>query len=209
MKLLLAGATGLVGSHVLAQALASPRVESVVAPVRGTLPAHAKLLAPKVDYQALPEDAAWWRAEAVACTLGTTLRKAGSQAAFRRVDHDYPLAVAHLAHRHGARAFVLNSALGADSGSRFFYNRVKGDLEVALQAIGFESLTFVRPGLIGGERNESRPTERASLAVLGVVGPLLPRRYRINPAERIAAAVLDAVLERRPGIHVVEAEQLV
>src|SRR5688572_14362753 len=149
MKLLLAGSTGLVGRHVLEQALAHPSIDAVVAPVRraGAI-THPKLVAPVVDFDALPEEADWWRVDAVACTLGTTMRTAGSEAAFRRVDHDYPLAFARLARRHGATAFVLNSALGADRASRIFYNRVKGEIEHDLAGVGFESLTIVRPGLI-------------------------------------------------------------
>lgn len=209
MKLLLAGATGLVGSHVLAQALADPRIDAVFAPTRRALPAHPKLLAPTVDFEALPEDASWWPADAAISALGTTIRKAGSQEAFRRVDHDYQLAVARLASRHGTPAFVLNSALGADPASRIFYNRVKGELERDLASFDFASLTFVRPGLIGGERSESRPAERAALVTLRILGPLLPRAWRINPAERIAAAMIEAAIAAKPGRHVVSSAELV
>src|SRR5688572_4654854 len=128
MKLLLVGATGLVGSHVLRQALTESRIDLVVAPARRPLPEHAKLHAPLVDFEHLPEDASWWQADAVVCTLGTTIKTAGSRETFRRVDHDYPLAVARLARRHGTPTYVLNSALGADAASRIFYNRVKGQL---------------------------------------------------------------------------------
>ncbi|MBB3343442.1 uncharacterized protein YbjT (DUF2867 family) [Luteimonas sp. RC10] len=208
MRVLLVGATGLVGRHVLAQALADPRVAAVIAPVRRHLPAHPKLQSPQVDFDRLPGDAPWWRVDAVICTLGTTIRKAGSQAVFYRVDHDYPLGVARQAQAHGARAFALNSALGADPASRVFYNRVKGELERDLSALGFESLTFVRPGLIGGTRDEFRLGERVAGVVLGALGPLLPPRWRINPALRIAAALLDAAIHARPGVHVVGSERL-
>ncbi|EHK65599.1 hypothetical protein [Achromobacter arsenitoxydans] len=208
MKLLLAGATGLVGRHVLDLALADSRVESVTAPVRRTLPPHPKLLAPTVDFDRLPNDAPWWRADAVICALGTTMRAAGGQAAFRRVDYDYPLAVADLALRAGTPAYVLNSAIGADSASRFFYHRVKGDLEQALARRGFGSLTFVRPGLIGGQRDEFRAGERAMLAVLRLAGPVLPQRWRINPAPAIARVMLEAAIAARPGVHIIEADQL-
>jgi uncharacterized protein YbjT (DUF2867 family) len=209
MKLLLAGATGLVGGHVLAQALADPRIDAVIAPVRRALPAHAKLLAPTVDFEALPEDAPWWAADAAICALGTTIGKAGSQEAFRRVDHDYQFAVAKLASRHGTPSFILNSALGADPASRIFYNRVKGELERDLAGLDFASLTFVRPGLIGGERSESRPAERAALVLLGVLGPGLPRAWRINPARRIAAAMIETAIAAKPGTHVVSSAELV
>lgn len=206
--LLLVGASGWVGRHVLQQALADPRVESIVAPTRRALPTHAKLSSPWVDYEHLDEDARWWRADAVICTLGTTLRTAGSEAAFRRVDHDHPLAVARCAHAHGTPAYVLNSAIGADAGSRFFYNRVKGDLENALRHVGFDSLTLVRPGVIGGHREEFRPGERLIVAVLGAAGPLLPRRWRLNPASRIAEELLEAALMPQPGVRIIAADQM-
>lgn len=206
---LLVGATGLVGGHALDRLLADPRVARVVAPVRRPLPRRdARLHAPVVDFDALPDDAALWRVDAVICTLGTTMRVAGSREAFRRVDHDYPLATAALARRHGAQAFALTSAMGADAQSRFFYNRVKGELEAALQAQGWPSLTLVRPGLIGGDRAEARPAERAAAIVLGALGPVLPKRWRISPAARIADALVDHVLAAAPGCSIVEAGAL-
>lgn len=208
MKLLLVGATGLVGGHVLRQALADERVELVVAPSRRALPEQPKLLSPLVDYDHLPEHEAWWQADAVICTLGTTIKTAGSREAFRRVDHDYPLAVAQLARRHGTPTYALNSALGADASSSIFYNRVKGELERALAGLGFSSLTHVRPGLIGGERKEFRTGERLMEVALRALGPLVPPRYRINPAEVIARALLAAAIAAEPGVHVVASEAL-
>jgi len=205
---LLAGATGLVGGHVLDRLLADARVARVVAPVRRPLSRReARLHAPVVDFDALPDDAGLWAVDAVICTLGTTLRVAGSREAFRRVDHDYPLAVAALARRH-ARAFALTSAMGANAQSRFFYNRVKGELEAALQAQGWPSLTLVRPGLIGGDRAEARPAERAAARVLGALGPALPKRWRISPATRIADALVEHALAAKPGCRVVDAAAL-
>jgi uncharacterized protein YbjT (DUF2867 family) len=208
VKILLLGATGLVGRHTLAQALADPRVAHVIAPVRSALAPHPKLSAPLVDFENLDPGAAGWPADAVICALGTTMRVAGTQAAFRRVDHDYPLAFARLARSHGTPTYVLNSAAGADAGSRFFYNRVKGELERDLAQEGFSSLTFVRPGLIGGKRTEVRFAERLFGAALTLAAPLLPRRWRINPAANIARALLAAALDPQPGQHIVPADQL-
>jgi uncharacterized protein YbjT (DUF2867 family) len=205
---MLVGATGLVGSHVLQQALASKQVQQVVAPTRSALPAHVKLFNPVVDFDRLPEDADWWAVDAVVCTLGTTIKKAGSQAAFARVDHDHPLRVGELALRHGARAYALNSALGADPSSRVFYSRTKGALERDLQTLGYASLTFVRPGLIGGERHESRPAEQLGVTVSQWLRPLLPARYRVVPAERIAHNLLQAALAAQPGVRVLMPEQI-
>ena len=208
MKLILIGATGLVGREVLRLALADARVTAIVAPVRKPMPAHPKLDAPLVDFDRLPADAPWWQADAVICTLGTTMKLAGTQQAFRRVDHDYPLAVARLARAACTRTYALNSAAGANAASRIFYNRVKGELERDLEQLGFASLTHVRPGLIGGERDVARAGEGAALRLLRVLRPVLPRRWRINPAPRIASALLEAALAGAPGVHVVHSEQL-
>ena len=208
MKLLLVGATGLVGREVLRLALADTRVSTVVAPVRKALPPHAKLHAPLVDFDQFPPDAPWWQADAVICTLGTTMKVAGTRQAFLRVDHDYPLAVARLALAAGTRKYALNSAAGANAASRIFYNRVKGELERDLEQLGFASLTHVRPGLIGGEREEARAGEGAALRILRVLGPVLPPRWRINPAPRIASALLEAAIRAAPGVHVVAPAQL-
>lgn len=207
-RLLLVGATGLVGQSVLQQALGDARVTQVVAPTRRALPAHPKLLNPVVDFAALSEDAPWWAVDAVACALGTTIKVAGSRAAFYHVDHDLPLQVARLALRSGARAYALNSALGASADSRVFYSRTKGELERDLLALGYASLTFVRPGLIGGDRQQSRPAERLAIAVTKGLGPLLPRRYRVVPASQIAAHLLAAAVTAEPGAHVLESERL-
>ena len=200
MKLMIVGSTGLVGREALRIALAHPGIERVVAPVRKAAAEHPRLLAPVVDFDALPADAPWWAVDAVVCALGTTMRVAGSQEAFRRVDHQYPLAVARLARQHGAPTFVLNSAMGADAASRIFYSRVKGEVERDLATMGFASLTFVRPGLIGGER--------AAMVALRALHPLLPKRWRINPADRIAQAMIDAAVQARPGVHVVASDAL-
>lgn len=208
MRLLVVGATGLVGRHVLELALHDERVGSVVAPVRRGVPARPKLHAPVVDFDRLPSDADWWNADAVACTLGTTIKAAGSRTAFRKVDHDHVVDVARLARGAGAGAFVLVSAMGADAASWFFYNRVKGETERDLATLGFPSLTLVRPGLIGGERDEPRTAERLVSAALRLLAPVLPRSARINPAQRIARVMLEAAIAGAPGTRVVRSSEL-
>jgi uncharacterized protein YbjT (DUF2867 family) len=209
VKLLLVGSTGLVGRHVLDLALADPRVTSVVAPARRALPAHSKLQAPLVDFDNLPEDAPWWQADAVICTLGTTMQAAGSRQAFRRLDYEYPLAAARLARSRGTSTYVLNSAIGANVSSRFFYNRVKGELERDLVGLGFTSLTHVRPGVIGGHREEFRLGERALVLALALFGPGLPRRWRLNPAQRIARALIETAMAPQLGVQVITSDHLI
>ncbi len=206
--LMVVGATGLVGGAVLRQAQDDDRVTQIVAPTRRQLPRHPKLENPLVDFEHLPTDAPWWAVDGLVCTLGTTIRKVGSQEAFRQVDYDYPLAVAQLARQHGARAFALNSATGADPRSRFFYNRVKGEVEQAIRQVGYPSLTVVRPALIGGAREEFRPTEFMAMRILRLADPLLPRRYRIVPHESMASVLLEAAVIALCGEHFIESEAI-
>jgi uncharacterized protein YbjT (DUF2867 family) len=207
--LLIVGATGLVGRAVLRLALVDASIGRVVAPTRGALDVrHEKLVNPVVDFDALLADAPWWGVEAVICTLGTTIKKAGSQEAFRKVDHDYPLAVARLARAAGADAYALVSSLGANAKSRTFYLHTKGETERDLAGVGFASLTVVRPSLIGGERDERRWGEALGLKLFAALGPLLPRRYRIAPAERIAARLIASVISAQPGVRIVESEAI-
>lgn len=209
MKILHVGATGLVGRLVLVRLLESPQVERVVAPTRRSVEmADPRLHNPVVDFEALQEEAGWWAVDAVICTLGTTIADAGSRDAFRRVDHDYPLQVARLARRHGARTYALNSAMGANPRSSVFYSRVKGELEDALAALDYPSLVLVRPGLIDGERTRPRAGEGRALAVSRVLRPLLPPRWRPSLAVKIADALVGAALHPVPGRHVVDAAAL-
>ncbi len=209
MKLMLVGASGLVGQQVLRRALADPAVSRVIAPTRKPLAAAARLDNPIIDFEHLPADASWWQVGAVVCTLGTTMAQAGSEAAFRRVDHDYPLAVAKVAREAGARAFALNSALGAALDSRVFYNRVKGEVEAAITALGYPSLTLVRPSLLdGGPRPDSRPGERAALVVARMFRPLIPARYRAVATEAVARTLLAAALAQAPGVQIIESERI-
>jgi uncharacterized protein YbjT (DUF2867 family) len=209
MKLMLVGASGLVGQQVLRQALANPAVSRLIAPTRKPLAAAPRLDNPIIDFERLPADAPWWKVDAVICTLGTTMAQAGSEAAFRRVDHDYPLAAARLARAAGASAFVLNSALGAAADSRVFYNRVKGEVEAAIMALGYPSLTLVRPSLLdGGPRSDSRPGERLGLFFARMLRPLIPARYRAVATDAVARALLAAAVAQAPGVHVIESERI-
>jgi len=206
---LLLGATGLVGSHVLQQLLADARVGRITAPTRRALGIHdARLHNPVVDFDALPVDADWWAADALICCLGTTRKQAGSLAAFVRIDRDLVLATAALARAAGTPCLAFNSATGADPGSLLAYNRTKGQAEDGLRAQGWPSLTLLRPGLIGGERAQRRPAEHAAGVVLAALHPLLPRRWRINPASHIAAALVQAALAAAPGETVVDSAAL-
>jgi uncharacterized protein YbjT (DUF2867 family) len=210
MKVLILGATGLVGRNALAQALARPAVTQVIAPTRKPLATKDKLMnpvAPKLELL-LPEVASW-EPDAAICATGTTIKKAGSKEAFRSVDHDLPLSFARLAHQAGAQDFALVSAIGAFVDSSFFYARVKGELERDVREIGCRSLTILRPSIIEGERDEVRLAESLVLRLSHFLAPVLPKRFHVNPAPKIAQLLVDAVVTAEPGCHLRYADSLV
>jgi uncharacterized protein YbjT (DUF2867 family) len=206
--LLLVGATGLVGQSVVRQALADSRVDKLIAVTRKPLPPQPRLENPTVDFDALPADAPWWKVDGGICTLGTTMRQAGSHQAFRKVDVDYPLAVAGLLRKHGAHSFAFNSSIGANPKARAFYMRVKGEVEQRLIALGFPSLTLLRPSGILGPRKPHRKWEARTIRVFHSLRPILPRHYRVVPADKIAKALIEAALTAPVGVQVVESERL-
>ena len=210
MKLLtaiLAGATGLVGGECLRRLLASPRYERVIVVTRRKLtdvPAERKLRQVVTEFENLGEVRDRLRGDHVYCALGTTIRKAGSQERFRAVDYEYPLRLAQLTRKNGARHFSIVSALGASRSSPFFYSRVKGETEEGLQQLGWPSLAIVRPSVIAGDRAEARPLERLSEHLLRFA----PATWRPVPAGDIAAAMVVLALRERPGVTVLESREI-
>ena len=207
--LLILGATGHVGQQILQLALQHPEISRVVAPTRRPLAQHDKLDNPIVDFEQLPEDASWWKADLALCALGTTLRQAKSRAGFYRVDHDYVLNSANLTHQAGTPVFGLVSSLDASPSSRVLYLKTKGEIELDITTIGFSSLTIARPSLlIGGSRSSGRPLEAFSLFLGKYLSSLLPQRYRAVSTLQVAEVLLKAGLDASPELHIIESEQL-
>jgi uncharacterized protein YbjT (DUF2867 family) len=204
---LLAGATGLVGRECLRLLAADAEVAEVRVLARRALPEADRtprvrqLLADFGDLGAHPE---WFKVDWVFCALGTTMKAAGSREAFRRVDHDYPLAIARAALAQGASHFLLVSAMGANPHSPIFYNRVKGELEEALRAIGFASLTIARPSLLLGNRQERRAGEEIAKRV----GWLFPFGSRPVHASQVALALVRAAHDGVRGARLLENREL-
>lgn len=212
-RALLYGATGLVGRELLLLLLNSPEVDAVIAPVRRPLSlAHQKLAAPLVEFDDPAALAALPPADDVFCCLGTTIRKAGSQAAFRTVDHDYPLAAARAARAAGAKQFLVVTAVGADAKSGVFYSRVKGELEQALAGLAFPGgVKVFHPSLLMGDRAERRPAEAIAMGLMSAtaglfVGPL--KKYRAIEGAGVARGLLRAALHEPEGNAVYEGESL-
>lgn len=208
---LLVGTTGLVGGRLLSRLLAHPNYARVMTWVRRpvSLQIH-KFSQVVVDFDRLDDYAAQFDAQDVYVALGTTIKKAGSREAFRRVDFDYPLAVARIAKERGAQRFLLVSALGADPGSGVFYSRVKGEIEQAVAGVGIAQTWLFRPALLTGPREEDRPGERFANALGKVIAPLLIgglRKYRPIAADAVAAAMVYAAThDIAPGV--VESDQI-
>jgi uncharacterized protein YbjT (DUF2867 family) len=201
--ILLAGASGLTGEHLLDRLLSEPTVTRVLAPSRRALAEPPHLDNPQGELLDLlpqlrgPIDTAF-------CCLGSTLKQAGSQEAFRAVDHDLVLAFARRARELGARHLLVISALGADPGSAVFYNRVKGEMEQALRTMDWPQLTLVRPSLLLGARQEFRLGERLAAPLVR----WLPGKYRGIKATVLARALWRLALEENDGIRVIESGQL-
>ena len=200
-KALVVGATGLVGGEIVDGLVADDGVGEVRTLVRRQLDRWAptgKLCELIADFDALDAHPHWFRVDEVYCALGTTIRKAGSQEAFRRVDLDYPFAVARLAHAQGARHFLLVSAAGADAGSRIFYSRVKGELEDAVRAVGYASVTIARPSVLLGAREELRVGE----LVMKRLAHIFPAAWKPVQARQVASALLRAARAGKPGVEI-------
>ena len=203
---IIAGASGLIGSQLLPLLLASNRYAKVIAVGRKPLPqVHPKLEQRVLDFDQLEQHSMRLIADDVYCCLGTTMRQAGSRAAFYRVDYLYVVTLAALTARNFASQLLVVSAMGADAGSRIYYNRVKGEMEAAVRQTPFRAIHFFRPSLLLGERNEKRPAERIGAILLRALNPLLLgplRKYRPVPAAAVAQAMLRAAQDDGGGIKV-------
>jgi len=187
MRSAIAGATGLVGGHIVEFAGADT-LALVRRPVPG-LPCAQHV----VDFERLEDGHLDHTLDRVYCALGTTIRKAGSPEAFRRVDYDYVLALGRWARAQGATEFRVVSSIGADAGSSNLYLRVKGEMERDLAQLGFRSLVIFQPGLLLGARTESRPLELAAQKLAPLFGALLVgplKKYRPVEARDVARAMV-------------------
>ncbi len=204
------GATGLVGRAVLAALLADKRYTQVHSVGRRKLSpadassAHPKLQQHVVDFKDLSTLAALPAVDEVFVALGTTIKVAGSQEAFRAVDYEAVVAVARASHAKGATKLGVVSAMGADSRSALFYSRVKGDMEAALEGLGFERLVIARPSMLAGDRaaldQPIRSGEGMALVVSRMFRPLIPANYRSVAAGDVAAGLVRGVQSAKPGV---------
>lgn len=204
---LLLGATGLVGRSLLPRLLASERYQRVrVLSRRPTDHDHGKLELRLTDFDDLGELADFLAVDDVYCALGTTMKRAGSRAAFERVDYHLVVDLARAARAAGASRIAVVSAAGTSERSPSFYSRVKARTEAAVAALDYEAVHLLRPSLLLGPRQESRPAERLGQLLAPVLGALLlgPLRiYRPDRVEDVAEAMLQLVCDDRArGVQV-------
>jgi uncharacterized protein YbjT (DUF2867 family) len=206
---LLAGATGLVGRTLLDMLLAGKEYRSVDVLLRGAMPdmkVNAKVKVHQVDFARLPE--AFPTVDDVFITLGTTIKIAGSEAAFRQVDFDFVLNTARAAKAAGAIRLAVVSAMGADAKSRIFYSRVKGEMQAAIAQLGYESVVIAQPSLLLGDRAAlGQPARGGEVWAARLLGPLVwmvPKSVRPIPARAVASALRAAMLDAKPGVRVLK-----
>lgn len=210
---LVLGASGLVGSHCLQLLLDNAAYDKIIVWLRKPLPVqHAKLQQEIINFDQLsPYADKLKNVQETFCCLGTTIKKAGSPEAFYKVDFTYPHEIAKLAAQNGVQQFLIVTALGANSRSSIFYNRVKGEIETALGKLPLPGLQIFRPSLLLGERQEFRLGERIGAIVFTALsfaffGRL--RRYRAIEASVVAEAMIRIAQQNLTGVNIFESEKI-
>ena len=207
---LVLGASGLIGSHLVELLLQSPHYHRVTLLLRRPIErTHPKLTQQIIDFD--HPNPAQVTGDDVFCCLGTTIKVAGSEEAFYKVDATYPYALGKLARQNGASQYLLVSALGADSKSSIFYNRVKGEAEQKIESLQFPTFVVFRPSLLLGNRREVRLGERVAQGFSKIVAGLMVgslKKYKPIQARKVAAAMVLAASQRLSGKHVLESDAL-
>lgn len=212
-KALIVGSTGLIGGFCLQALLSDPKYSEVAALVRKPLlTTHRKLNTVITNFSNLENDLSKTQADDVYCCLGTTIKKAGSEKAFKQVDYSLVLSIAEIMRRQDAKQFLVISSMGADSNSKVFYSRVKGEMEKALQELDYPCLQIIRPSLLLGAREEFRLGERIGVLLSPLLKPLMMgslKKYRPVLAESVAEFMVK-VARKEPikGVHVYESDQI-
>lgn len=205
-KALIAGSTGLIGNELLKLLLNGEDYEQVVAIVRRPLEVkHSKLVEKVVDFDRMDEYHELFAVDDVFCCLGTTIKKAKTKEAMWKIDVDYPVAIARLASSQGANKFLLVSSMNANPESSIFYSKMKGQLEVEIKKIPFDTTAIFRPSLLLGDRDEFRLGERGAAAISTKVpflfaGPL--RKYKPIEGRTVASAMYQVAQKDAKGLTV-------
>ncbi|MGB0432098.1 MAG: NAD(P)H-binding protein [Bacteroidia bacterium] len=209
---LISGSTGLTGGYLLNLLLESPSYNKVISLVRKpTGKQNDKLEEKVINFENLESEISAISAEDVFICLGTTIKKAKTQENFKKVDLEYPIKIAKTLNQNGAKQLAVVSAMGANSKSKIFYNRTKGQMEDALEKVGYENLFILQPSLLMGNRNEFRLGEKISQKVMCIVDPLMvgpAKKYRSINAYDVAFAMLALCNGSLSGLNRIESEDI-
>jgi uncharacterized protein YbjT (DUF2867 family) len=205
-KAIIAGSTGLIGSKLLQILLRETFYDEVLILVRKKIDIqHKKLTQLVVDFDQLDTYANAITGHALFCCLGSTKAKTPDLKVYRKIDHDYPLQLAQLAHQNGVKQYHLVSAIGANASSGNFYTKVKGETEDDIIKVGINSTYIYRPSLLTGDRQEKRLMEKIAGGLAKVIDPLLMgslKKYRSIPAETVALAMYKQSTKNEVGVFV-------
>ncbi len=209
---LVAGSTGLVGKELVSRLAQSQAFDIVTAVVRkGSNMIHDGVVTIEVDYENLDAHKEDLRADVVFCCLGTTMKKAGSRDNFYKVDFTYPYELAKIALQNQSEQFNLVTSFKADSKSPFYYNRVKGDVEAAIQKLAIPAINIFRPSLLIGNRQEKRTGEQFFAKLAKVMKPLFRgrlKKYKPTEATLIANAMVNVAQKDLNGLHIFEPDDI-
>ncbi len=207
MTALVVGSTGFIGNLLTIKLLESKIYDKVKVLVRKPMHLqHPDLEQIIVDFDKI--DALKIVADDVFCCLGTTMRKAGSKSAFYKVDFTYPLEIAKIALKNGAKQYAIVTAMGADPKSLIYYNRVKGDIEKALGELNYSTLLIFRPSMLLGERGESRFGESIGKVLMTMFDFITPKKYKGVQGDKVANAMLQNTQKGLKGKHIFESDIL-
>ncbi|WP_085296874.1 NAD-dependent epimerase/dehydratase family protein [Cognaticolwellia mytili] len=218
---LIIGASGLVGEQLLLLLLASQHYSRVIAIVRQPLALeHNKLEQFTINFKNLDEqlnthfaianetNSEQLKVDHIYCTLGTTIKKAGSKEAFYQVDHNYPLTIAEHFHHRGASLFAIVSAIGANKHSAVFYNQVKGKVEANLADIGYQHLGIFQPSMLVGNRKEFRLGEYLGTIFMKLFALIIPKKYQVIEAIKVANAMMAFADKPSKEISIIQSDQM-
>jgi uncharacterized protein YbjT (DUF2867 family) len=208
---LVIGATGLVGRELVQLLTEENNYSTVTVLTRRKSFEHPLIKEVVVDFSNLAAYREEFTADDVFCCIGTTIKKAGSQAEMKKIDLEYPVEIARLAYEMGAKQLLAISAIGADNNSKIFYSKLKGEFEIQLRDIGYPSITILRPSLLLGNRNEFRLGEKLSSYLLPPLHFLLVgglRKYRGIKASSVAAAMSKLARKNKIGTHILESDEI-
>lgn len=211
-KAVLAGASGLIGSHLLQILLEQAYYDEVLILVRKTLPLqHHKLKQLVVDFDQLPSYLDELKGDVIFCCLGSTKKKTPDLSIYYKIDHDYPVQLAQLALQNGVEQYHLVSSIGANINGANFYTKTKGETEADITAVGLPTLHIYRPSALTGDRNEKRPLEKIVSIIMSLINPLFVgryKKYRSIAGATVAMAIYKQSIKNATGVFVHESDKI-